>query len=305
MLGSGAAMAQAFVAATATTSAHTVTVGDRVNIFLDVQSKPAFANVQWAMIPDSLQHLEILERGRIDTVRKGEVVFYKQRIVVTGFDSGQYYFPALQFTVLPKSGTPYTLNTDSIAVLVQTVAVDTTKDFKPIKGIIYVNSTWRDYLWLIIGGSIFLFLIGFVLVYFLRSKRVQAPVAAPLNTETLQEKAMKMLNALEAEKLWQQGNIKEYYVRLTEIVRGYIEARFNTPALELTTDALIDKAKMEKDLIPIARPLEAILQTADLAKFAKAQPTPQEHIDAMQFSKDIIAATKPVIADTPTTTTTA
>ena len=273
LTGSKAAMAQAYVAATATASAHTVAVGDHVNIFLNVQNKPAFANVQWAMIPDSLQHLEILERGRIDTVKQGEVVVYKQKIVVTGFDSGQFYFPALQFAILPKSGAAYTLNTDSIAVVVQTLAVDTTKDFKPIKGIIYVNSTWRDYLWLIIGGGIFLLLIGFVLVYFLRNKGVKAPVAALVITETLQEKAMKMLNALEAEQLWQKGNIKEYYVRLTEIVRGYIEARFNTPALELTTDALIDKARMEKDLIPIARPLETILQTPTLPNL----PRPSQH----------------------------
>ena len=114
---------------------------------------------------------------------------------------------------------------------------------------------------------------------------------------------MKMLATLDAEQLWQKGNAKEYYVRLTDIVRGYIEARFNTPALELTTDELIDKARQTKDLIPVAQPLETILQTADLAKFAKAQPTPQEHIDAMQLSKDIIVSTTPVIIENPTTTT--
>jgi len=47
--------------------------------------------------------------------------------------------------------------------------------------------------------------------------------------------ALKKLDQLGAEKLWQKGFIKEYHSRITEIIREYFEKQFNLPALELTT----------------------------------------------------------------------
>ena len=300
MLPGKTAFSQAYVAVNATADARQITVGDQARIFLEVQNNPALSTVQWAAIPDSIGNLEIVERGKIDTIKKGELVFYKQRLLVTGFDSGLYYIPSFQFSVLPKNGSSYQLNTDSLPLLVQTVAVDTTKAYKGIKGILEVKSTWLDYIWLIAGGIVLLILIIVVTWYFLRNKGVQTPVKNEGPKETLQEKAMKLLNALEAEQLWQKGQVKEYYVRLTDIVRGYVEVRFNTAALELTTDELMDKARSSKDLLPVAQYLDVMLHTADLAKFAKAQPLPQEHVDAMQAAKTLISVTKPVIIETDT-----
>lgn len=294
--------AQAYVAATATADARQITVGDQARVFLEVQNKPALSSVQWPVIPDSFGKLEVVERGRIDTVKKGDLVYYKQRLIVTGFDSGVYYVPSFQFGVVPKSGAAYTLNTDSLPFLVQTVAVDTTKAYKPIKGILEVKSTWLDYIWLIIGGAVLLILAVIVIWYFLRNKGAKVPVKEEGPKETLQEKAQRLLAELDAKQLWQKGQVKEYYVQLTEIVRGYIEARFDTPALEITTDELIEKARRTKDIIPVAGQLETILHTADLAKFAKAQPTPQEHVTAMDLAKVLITATRPVIIETPSNT---
>jgi hypothetical protein len=134
-------------------------------------------------------------------------------------------------------------------------------------------------------------------IYFIRSKRIKAPVRDTKPQLSLQEKALQVLAELEAKKLWEQGKVKNYYVELTDIVRGYIEARFNTPALELTTDELLYKARTQQDLMPIASQLEQILRTADLAKFAKAQPLPEEHVAAIQNAKEIVSITRPVIIE--------
>lgn len=294
--------AQTYVAATATADARQIAVGDQARIFLEVQNKPTLSSVQWPVIPDSFGKLEVVEHGRIDTVKKGDLVYYKQRLIVTGFDSGVYYVPSLQFNVVPQSGAAYTLHTDSLPLLVQTVAVDTTKAYKPIKGILEVKNTWLDYIWLIIGAAVLIILAVIVIWYFLRNKGAKVPVKEEGPKETLQEKAQRLLAELDAKQLWQKGQVKEYYVRLTEIVRGYIEARFDTPALEITTDELIEKARRTKDIIPVAGQLETILRTADLAKFAKAQPTPQEHVTAMDLAKALVTATRPVIIETPSNT---
>jgi hypothetical protein len=177
---------------------------------------------------------------------------------------------------------------------VQSVAVDTTKGFKGIKGIIYVKSTWKDYIGAIAGGAIFLALLIFVIYYFLRNKKV-APPKPQGPPETLQERALRMLNELDAKQLWQKKQVKQYYIELTDIVRGYIEERFSTPALELTTDELLYKAQLHKELQPYHGLLSTILHTADLAKFAKAEPLPQEHTDAMEKAKQFIEKSRPVV----------
>lgn len=277
--------------------ARQITVGDQVRLFIEADNNNGTGRLQWAVIPDTFNTLEVVERGKIDTSKQGDVTVYKQRLVITGFDSGVFNIPSFQFAVIPNSGNPYTVQTDSFPLTVQTVPVDTTKGFKGIKGIIYVKSSWRDYALQITGGLIVVALIAFIIIYFMRHKKVVIKPQGP--PESLQAKTMRLLNELEAKQLWQKQQVKQYYVELTDIVRSYIEERFSTPAMELTTDELLYKAQFHKELQPYHDLLATILHTADLAKFAKAEPLPQEHIDAMEKAKQIVDRSKPVIVEAP------
>ena len=48
------------------------------------------------------------------------------------------------------------------------------------------------------------------------------------------------LEILKEEQLWQKGEVKIYYTRLTEILRKYLENRFRVYSLELTTDETLE-----------------------------------------------------------------
>lgn len=286
---------------TSRTDANKIMIGDQLRLFIEVQHDNTKSRVQWAYIPDTFNHLEVIEKGRIDTVKKGDIVTYKQRLLVTGFDSGMYMIPALVFPVIPNNGTSYTVQTDSFALLVQTVAVDTSKGFKGIKGIMEVKSTWMDYIWLIAGGILFILLIVFVILYFVRNKKAPAPVIVPQGPkETLQEKAIRMLREVEQQELWQKDKVKEYYTQLTDVLRLYIEERFRTPAMELTTDELLYSARKHKEMHAQMELLSNILYTADLAKFAKAQPLPHEHTAALEHAIQFVNNTKAAPAENTT-----
>lgn len=289
--------AQGDAKVSARADAQKISVGDRVRVFLEVQHDPLKGKLQWAFIPDTFNHLEVVDKGKIDTSRNGALNVYKQKLELTGFDSGLFVIPSFAFTIIPNQGTTTSLLTDSFPLLVQTVAVDTTQPFKPIKGIIAVKGSWKDYLPWIIGGIAGLIVLAFLVWYFLLRRKKPAPVAVKAEPrETIQQRALRLLAELEQEQLWQSGRVKEYYVRLTEIVRGYIETRFNTAAMELTTDELLDKASRLPALLPFRNLLSIVLRTADLAKFAKAEPLPQEHLDAMSLSRQLIQDSTPVIA---------
>jgi len=279
--------------------ANHIMVGDQLRMFIEAQHNSKEGVLQWAVIPDTFNKLEIVEKGKIDTIANGDVVTYKQRLLVTGFDSGVFVIPQLAFPVIPNSGTAYTVQTDSFPILVQTVAVDTTQPFKGIKGIMHVKSVWTDYIWYIVGAILFIGLAVFVFFYFIRNKKTEMPVAPPpVPVKSLQEQAMDMLTKLEQKQLWQNGKVKEYYSELTDIIRSYIEARFDVPTLELTTDEILQSMQNHRELNRHRELLASVLRTADLAKFAKAEPLPHEHTAAMDNAIQFIKAT-PVITETP------
>ena len=271
-----------------------VTVGDQVKLFIEASHNEKQSRLQWAVIPDTFNSLEVVEKGKIDTLKNGDVTTYKQRLLVSGYDSGMFKIPAFQFAVMPNGGAPYTIQSDSFQILVQTVPVDTTKPFKGIKGIMNVKSSWMDYIWLIIGGIVLVILTFVVLNYFRKNKKAPMPVVDKTPKETLQQRTLRLLNELEEQKLWQADRIKEYYVQLTDILRGYIEERFKTPAMELTTDELLQKARSHPEMRKHYDQLGSILYTADLAKFAKAQPLVHEHTSTMEYTKQFVINTPPV-----------
>ncbi|MBS1772875.1 MAG: hypothetical protein JST82_08440 [Bacteroidetes bacterium] len=280
-----------------------IMVGDQARLFIEAKHNTAEGQLQWATIPDTFNKLEIVERSKIDTIKNGSEVTYKQRLLITGFDSGLFLVPSFAFSVLPASGTPYTVQTDSFPILVQTVAVDTTKGFIDIKGIRQVKGSWLDYLVYIIGGIIFLILVVAVVWYFAKNKKAAMPAIVPqAPKETPQEKALRLLSALEQKKLWENNQPKEYLTELVDILRYYIEERFSVDVMECTSDEILYKAAVHKEMSAHRLLLSNILSIADLAKFAKAQPTPQEHLSAMEYARQFVAATKPIIVEEPTQT---
>jgi HD superfamily phosphohydrolase YqeK len=296
----GATASAQDAAVSAKMDANRIMVGDQARMFIEVQQNSKAGVLQWANIPDTFNSLEVVEKGKIDTSKQGDITIYRQRLLVTGFDSGVFVIPRFEFSVIPEGSAPYLIQTDSFALTVQTVAVDTTKAFKGIKGIIAVKSSWMDYIWLIIAGIVLIAITAFVVYYFKKNKTTPAPVMEPVVKETLQQKYLRLLNELEERKLWQKDTVetvKEYYTQLTDIVRVYIEERFRTPVMELTTDEILYKVRTHKEMNREYDILSTILYTADLAKFARAQPMPAEHMQAMENAKQFVMNTKQVITN--------
>lgn len=264
-------------------------VGDQARLFLELQ-QPAGTRIDWAKIPDTFNSLEVVERGRIDTLSQNGLTVYKQRLLITGFDSGAFTIPSFQFTATPDAGQPYTLQSDSFQLGITTVAVDTTKPFRPIKDIVAVPASWLDYLPYILLGAVLAGVIIGIIIY-LKKRKKPEPKPAFIPGETLQQRTLRLLRELDEQQIWQRGQVKEYYVALTDILRQYLEARFKIMAMEQTTDELLEQANRHTVLVRHREQLSQILRTADLAKFAKAQPLPAEHVQAMELTQSFVIQT--------------
>lgn len=276
------------------TDTRQIVVGDQIRYFITATVDTSKQQLRWATLPDTFHTLEVIEKTKIDTLKKGSFVTYKQRLLLTGFDSGSFLIPSFAFIAINKNGAPDTLYTDTIRISVNTVPVDTSKAFKGIKGILAADDdSFSDNKTLIILAIIAIAVLLVVLFYYLQVRKQRKSLPVVVKEETIDEKAMRLLDELDQKGLWQQEKIKEYYTELSGIVRQYIEWRFKTPAMELTTDELLRKAKKHREMALYINDLKPLLFAADLAKFAKANPLPQEHIEALQLAKHFVQTAKP------------
>lgn len=269
-----------------------IRIGEQFHLLLEAHSEGP-VRWQWAEVPDSFDHLLVVARGKIDTVSTAGKTVLSQRLTLTGFDSGYWQVPAFDFRIASAdtTGGAGLFSTDSLGIAVNTVPVDTTKPFRPIKQIRGVPVNWLSY-WPYALGALLLLALIIWLAFFRKSaeKASPAPVAP---SDPPYEEAVKSLRQLETDKLWQQNQVKTYYTRLTDILRRYIERQFGIHAMEQTTEELLGKIKPLTKLNQQQGNLRYILDTADLAKFAKIEPLPDAHEASLKKAYEILEWTRP------------
>lgn len=278
------------VKATARVDSNNISIGDHINLYVEVQ-RPKNISITWPSIRDSLQGLEIIQDGTLLSKAEEERIFESVKFTLTAFDSGFFSVPPLVFTYkLEDDTTTYSVTTSPIPITVHSVAIDTTQDIKDIKPPLSLAITIEEILPYLIGVIIFSGLIW--LVYYIRKKKIKGESLIPEEPlRPAHEIALEALRALEAERLWQRGKIKEYHSQLTDIVRTYIEQRFNVPAMEMVTYEIMNSEKVRELPSEVQSTLNDMLTLADFVKFAKFQPLPHEHEQNLQRAFSFVEAT--------------
>ncbi|MHC4949270.1 MAG: hypothetical protein ACYTG1_13610 [Planctomycetota bacterium] len=106
--------------------------------------------------------------------------------------------------------------------------------------------------------------------------------------------ALERLAALEASPLLERHRVHEFYVRLSDIARGYIERRFDLRAPERTTDEFLREARLHPALGEDHRDLLArFLRAADMVKFARHEPARPECEAALAAARSFVERTAP------------
>ena len=248
-----------------------IRIGETINYEIVVDNADTGVNFTEIKL-DSFARVEVIESFDIDTLKNRLIKKY----ALTSFDSGRYVIPRQRVFVWSQE-----YLTDSLMIDVNTVAVDTTKQqmytIKSIQNEPYTFDDFKSYLWWLLGA---LLLIGIILYFVLRKKETIEEIEAKIPPYQL---ALKRLSELDEKQLWQKNKIKQYYVELTDIVRTYIERELNIPALESTTDELLESItdfNSSSNALNIPKEtidkLNKLLKEADLVKFAKFKPLVNE-----------------------------
>jgi len=283
-------------------SKKSIKIGEQSTFEWVLKLPSGIDNYQYPSFIDSLSSgIEIIEQSAVDTTfgEGNEPLRYiSQRITITAWDSG--YFPILPLTFEVNNKQ---LQSQPLLLQVSSTPIEQNADIKDITNILEVPfSLWdwilsnKGIIGSILGGIILLLLLYFLYKKYKRRSEEKEEVIVP--KEAADIVALRKLEELKSQKLWQQDQVKEYYVSLSFIVREYIGNRYQIHALELTTDEIMQLANRQLDISEqLKRSLHQTLLLADMAKFARQKPIAQENEMAFKNAKEIVEQTALKIAE--------
>ena len=262
---------------------------DSVQMFIGEQAKltiqalqPQDHTLQFPIFSDSItSNLELVSTLKPDTVLlENSMLQVTNTYIVTSFDSALVYHPGFEI----KAGDNIYL-TNPISIKIVDMPIDTTQQaITDIKDIYQPPIDWMFYL-TIAGYTILAILIIALIIYLLnkylksRNTNQSEPQPEPIDPRKAHEIAYDELETLRQKQLWQSQQFKTYYTELTEILRRYISNRYAIDAMEQTSDDILSEFRRNKELKDKKaeiKLLNDVLQLADLVKFAKWQPLPDE-----------------------------
>jgi hypothetical protein len=237
--------------------------------------------------------------GIVDWQNLGESLDPNNNVVTTHryrlepFVSGTYALPvfAFEFSDANAAETKYKLETEPINIEVTSLLGDqrTGLAIADIEGVVDMPKK-VSYLWVWVSGAAIILASGISAWLYVRRRRIEKFVRI---FKPAHEIAYERLRALIKDNLIEKARIKEFYERISDILRHYIEHRFDIRAPERTTEEFLMELAATDVLGPgDKKPLEEFLTGCDLVKFAKYTPATSQIQQTFDLVKDFIEKTK-------------
>ena len=259
-------------------------IGEQAQVTLTVQANDN-ANIDWP----KLQPRQMLVPG-VEVISTQHPDAHTMLITLTSFDGSLYHLPAFTVKVDGKE-----VKSSDLALKVVEMEVDTTQLNKmfPPKDVQDNPFEWQDWslsFWL----SILLLLLVALTYYLYVRLRAGKPIITHIKIVKRllpHQKAMKEIEQIKAEKMVTSENQKEYYTKLTDTLRRYIEERYGFSAMEMTSSEIIGRLMASGDQQSLTE-LTQLFMTADLVKFAKYSTMINENDQNLVNAIDFINQTK-------------
>ena len=286
------------ISVTAAFDTSRIFIGDQI-YFTVVVEQPADIILSLPVFKDTIvKNIEILTGPVFDSTKlSGQKLRITQKYLITSFDSGYYRIDPVYAETKNAGGLKRFYSDYSLLEVarVKLTPPDTAARIfdiiQPYKAPLTLGEIMPWILLMLVISTIAWLAIRFLK----RFPRTRMEAIATAIIEPAHVIAFRDLEKLRDEKLWQNGETKKYYTRLTEILRQYLENRFKVFSLELTTSETLEalvKTGFKKD--ESYNKLKSVLNGADLVKFAKYKPESSENELSFENSWEFVTSTKQV-----------
>ncbi|MGP0564976.1 MULTISPECIES: hypothetical protein [unclassified Nitrospina] len=288
------------VTATAQIEPQRATIGDTVTYTLTVTHPPEFQ----IKPPNPFQHFEkfeFLDQGAKTRQQPGGRVADEFVFKFRAMEVGYYNIPEIpvHFTGPPLADPsqmgPGEIQAPGAVVEVRSVLFKDgdPKDIRDIKPIVGAGPPWRRYALYALAG-----LVGLMFLYFIgrkifvkkvpRERKPQSVIREP------HEIALDELDTLNRKQWIEQERFREHQFELSEIFRRYLGALYSVPALDWTTEEIVQNLLFRKHFPQeLAQRALGILHRTDWVKFANVESDASTCLENIQAVRQFIEDTKP------------
>lgn len=265
---------------------NSITIGDRIKYTIEITASRT-TQIQMPIFKDNvIGDFEIKDSGKKTT----DHLFGKRTsyhwYYITIYSVGKKEIPALEIKYKPASAKDWSVKrTGALSIDVRSVLPkELPADIKEIKGPI----NFFEMNWFIAGGLLIGLIVLVVLFVIIKKARERKPVRLPHET------ALEELEAMRSQ-LINSGDVKEYFVGVSDCIRRYIERAFHLKAPEMTSEEFLNSLR-DSTALTLAHKdlLKGFMNACDLVKFARYKPTGKETENVYVTAKNFIEETKEV-----------
>ena len=259
-------------------------IGEQATVTLTVQTADD-AKVDWP----TFQPRQMLVPG-VEVLNTQRTSDHTMVITLTSFDGNLYHLPPFKVKINGKEQ-----QSADLALKVVEIEVDTTQlnKFFPPKDVQDNPFLWSDWslsFWLSVLLLVLIALCGYLYLRLRDNKPVISHIKI-VKRLLPHQKAMKEIEQIKADRMVASENAKEYYTKLTDTLRKYIEERYGFSAMEMTSSEIIERLTAAGDQQSLDE-LRQLFTTADLVKFAKYSTMINENDANLVSAIDFINQTK-------------
>jgi len=273
-----------------------ITIGDLIEYTVTVTHQKN-VKVEMPGLGANLGGFEIRDYRVDDPKQEGDRTISVYRYTISTFLTGDFEIPPLTVRYTgPGSAKPASLATEKIKIRVESVKPSEAGDIRDIKPPVEIPLDWkRIAMWAGAGGGLLaLAIAGYVWYRRRRQGKGLLPVRqAP--QRPAHEIAFEALVRLESSDLLARGEVKAFYIEVSEIIRRYVEGRYGFVALEMTTEELLDTLEQAGVAGEIYDLFRIFLERCDLVKFAKHEPPAESHPEIVAFARDMVNRTMVIL----------
>lgn len=274
-------------------SRDSILIGDQIDLMIDLQMQESDALMIATPKGELTPGVETIKGMSFDTLsmKKGKLDI-RASMTLTSFDSGSYALPPLLALIQNSKGEVDSLLIRGPQLYVNTIPIDTaTYVIKDIKGQIGYPVTFKEVLpWLLL--ALLLAALIYLLVKFIKARRNNTTLfGKPVQKDPAHIVALRNLEKIRRQKLWQNNKQKQFYTAVTDTLRYYISDRFGIVTMERPSGEMLDDLKKQDVAAGDFESISKLFARADLVKFAKYEPTAEENEDTIPAAVQFVNST--------------
>ena len=274
---------------------NSLKIGEQTELIYEIKGTGEHPSISFPAKSDKILcenknlSLEIIGVFNDTFIKQQNSWIWRGAYVITAWDSGQFVIPSFSISLNKKVET-----FDKVILNFTFPKVDKSGELKDIKSIFTdipsEFQTWlkKNYNWIL--WSILIVIVGVIVWIWLKRRKKKSPIETKKALSPA-EIALQEIDSLIQHKFWIQNGEKEYYVRLSSILKTYLGANYQLSLSEKTSyeiQLLLSQVQISKEIL---NDIQCVLQQSDMVKFAKSEPSEIDMMKIGMSSKSIVEIT--------------